>query len=84
VDLFARDFGGDTFTYSPTHPPLAGVWEDGSGALVGNLHAQFTVYTQQSHQAVEYFKELKTRLQVLSRQQEILIDMVPVWLVESE
>jgi hypothetical protein len=85
-DLFHDCFGGDTQSAIETTPPWAGSWlPEGSDEPIVDHHIQLIIYSLQDADALTCVRQLKWLLQQdqIAAQQVVLIERVPVHLVEA-
>ncbi len=79
--LLNADFGGCSYRRGLTHPLLEGEWINEQGQVEHNVHVVFEVFGKQDERCLEYFKQLKKRLEKVSREEIILIQMTPILIV---
>ncbi len=79
--LLIKDFKGCTFTEDVSHPLFAGIGMDDQGRIVKNNNAMYVIYTLQTDESKKYFETLQLNLQKHSREEKILIEMIPVTLL---
>ena len=62
-----------------TYSAARGDWiENRTGEIVVNNHARFEIYTKRNDRAVDYFKELRERLQLHKDEKIIMIEQTEV------
>lgn len=74
--LFLEDFDG--VTYAKENPSKVGQWPKGrTRRTIVNEHAIFEIYSQRTREALNYFDELKERLEIrakeLGAKQDIIV-----------
>jgi hypothetical protein len=79
--LLIKDFKGCTFTEDISHPLFAGMGMDDKGRIVKNNNAMYIVYALQTDKSKKYFETLQLNLQKHSKEEKILIEMIPVTLL---
>jgi hypothetical protein len=86
TDLFHDCMNGFTETTSEGHPPWYGSWAaPGAVRPVIDRHTLMVVYTPQTEEAKEFFRQLRWILERkhVADQEVVLIEHTTAWLVES-
>jgi len=84
--LFGRRFGGFSANTVRGEPPWTGFWYPrGAQRPIIDRHMMYVVYSAQTPQAELFFQHLKAVLELphVANQQVVLIEQVPVWLVQA-
>jgi len=80
--LFYNDFHGATYSSKDVnHPLLQGRWINDAGETVINKHVLYEVLTKRDEKVIEYFKELKERLQLYGKQKVLVIEQTEVTII---
>ncbi len=77
--MFLADFEG--FTHRIESPSEIGEWPLLRGKIkkiMINKHAQYTVYSQRTREALNYFDELKERLEIRSKELGVKQDIIVI------
>lgn len=83
--LFERRFGGFLASASEGNPPWYGSWlPEGTHESITDRHMLLVIYTAQRTEADQFFQHLKWVLQLehIAEQDVVVIEKIPVWLVE--
>ena len=83
LDLFCIRFGGCSITAVDGRVPWEGVWLDETGNRVDDRHLLFVVYSAQSKKAIRFFQFLRWMLQIAGNQDIVVVELLPVEIVDA-